>query len=156
MAAECFGVALWGQLCGTRVAGLQLQGSPCRASSLQAAATVAAPPPLPEEQMQAAGQRAATAATMLPPGERIFGPLPPPSACPASKIGPSKQEALAGAKKQLDERWVAEQAELQPRLEQLWPPPWQCSAVLPLPLPQLVAPLPDRRQLAAGLLGLQL
>ncbi|KAL4419630.1 hypothetical protein ABPG77_008571 [Micractinium sp. CCAP 211/92] len=122
----------------------------------QAAATVAAPPPLPEEQMQAARQRAATAATTLPPGERIFGSLPPPSARTARKISASKQDALVSAQKQLNERWVAEQAELQPRLEQLWPPPWERTAPLPLPLPPLVVPLPDRRQLAAGLLGLQL
>lgn len=137
-------------------AGLQLPKSHCRACQLQAAATVAAPPPLPVERMQAARRRAATAATTLPPGERIFGPLPLPSARTASKISPSKQDALAGAKKQLDERWVAEQAELQPRLEHLWPPPWERSALVPLALLPLVLSLPDPRQLAAGLLGLQL
>lgn len=128
----------------------------CPESSLQAAATAAAPPPLPADQAQAARQRAATAATTLPPSARLFGPLPPPHAPPASKISPSKQAALDGAKKQLDERWAAEQEELQPRLEHLWPPPWQRSAPQPLPLPPLAVPLPDGRKLAADFLGLRL
>ncbi|KAL4443218.1 hypothetical protein ABPG75_010973 [Micractinium tetrahymenae] len=122
----------------------------------QAAAAAAAPPPLPEEQARAARQRAATAATTLPPGARLFGPLPPPDAPPTIKLSPSKQAALTGAKKRLDERWVAEHEELQPRLEQLWPPPWQRSAPAPLPLPPLAVPLPDGRQLAADFLGLRL
>lgn len=106
--------------------------------------------------MQAARRRAATAATTLLPSARLFGPLPPPAALPAIKLSPSKQAALECAKKRPDERWVVEHAELQPRLEQLWPPPWQRDTVAPVPLPPLAVPLPDGRRVAAEFLGLQL
>lgn len=63
----------------------------------------------------------------------------------------SKEAALAGARKQLDRRWVAEQQELRPVP---WAPPKP-----PPPLPGLLpiaVPLPSARDLVAGLLGLKL
>ena len=107
----------------------------------------------------AARRRAATAATSLPPGTRLYTALPPPEVDAGSgggtRISPSKAAALAGAKKHLDDRWLAEQRELQPVLGQLWvaaerlPKRPAAAALLHLPVP-----LPDPRQLAAGFLGL--
>jgi hypothetical protein len=128
---------------------------------LQLADAAHAPPA--DEQLQEARRRAATAATALPPGARIYTALPPPpDPQPANgdhcRISHSKAAALAGAKKQLGARWVAEQQELRPALEDLWVaaerlPQRTCLPALPTPLG---VPLPCGRRLAAAFLGLKL
>lgn len=105
-------------------------------------------------------RKAATAATTLPPGARLYSALPPPARPPEAGAGlsPAKAAALAGAQKSLDARWVAEQQELQPALEQLWVAAErvpQQPGLAPLPAP-LSVPLPDGRQLAARFLGIRL
>ena len=113
--------------------------------------------PLPEELRAELRCKAATAAATVPPGARLYSSLPPPAA-PASGGGqPSsrKAAALAGATKQVDASWAAEQQELKPAVEDMWvarPP--QPSGLLALPGP-LAAPLPQPRQLAFDLLGLR-
>lgn len=113
--------------------------------------------PLPEELQAEVRCKAATAAATVPPGARLYSSLPPP-ASPASggrQLSTRKAAALAGATKQLDSGWVAEQQELKPVLEDMWvarPP--QPSGLLALPGP-LVLPLPQPRQLAFDFLGLR-
>ena len=119
--------------------------------------------PLPQEQVLAARRRAANAATTLPPGATLFGPLPPPAPAPprSPRLSPIKAAALAGARKQLGERWVAEQAEVRPALEAVWAAEDAERARraqqpgLPPP-PPLLVPLPDPKSLVADLLGLRL
>ena len=128
----------------------------------------AARAPLPEDQLEEVRRRAATAATTIPAREHIYSSLPPPAPPPpagcltagstSGKVSPAKAAAPAGARKQLDGRWVAEQQELRPRLEDLWLPAERVPQRTGLPdavLP-LAVPLPDARQLAACYLGLSL
>lgn len=121
---------------------------------LQAAAAAALP--LGAEARAEVRRKAATAAATVPQGARLYSALPPPvtTAADSWALSSRKAAALAGAAKQVDAGWAAEQQELRPALQDLWSqrvPELHKLSTLPVPL---ALPLPHARQLAFDFLGL--